>query len=549
LSAEQTHERPAHAREVIRLLLKAHKMRRLYTAQHAYCAAAISELGSSIRAYVTLHEVLRYEVRRDALVFEEERVYEEPNREANIAFGIFLGGVRSIAFQEEVADEELSDFLGILTDRRDDKDVATILWERELETIECVYLDELSDGWDAPEDLPAQDLDRLRAMNGRADQIIAELKQRRLLGEGGALYEMTDTAEEFERVTGLEEDASGPGELALSLLEGQQERARTFLAHAQAYDYAALLSRAVEVAVDGVTLRPAAIGLQHACWLISEAPLAALRRNDLALCAELLTGYARRRAEVVPAAARAFELAIEGVSAADRVDAIVELGTKESTPPAVLCRLLGLLGKAGVAAAVTALLAAKADDLRAALTRFLSDHAHEAPHELTRLVLPTASIESARWALFVASKSLDGPQAEALYEAGKRHERPEVREYAAFLWRTNTPQGRLRALLDALESPDAAERVRAAHALARARDREGIEPLKRLIEDPSFATRSVEEKRASLDALAAIAGAGVEVFLDRQTRRTTGLFRLRGGAEIRQAAEAALARVRRGKSA
>ena len=113
-------DRVWHAREVVRLLLKAHKLRKLYAAGHAHGLAAIQELGGSVRSYVRMHHLLRFEVTRDALVFEEERVYEEPNREANIAYGVFLGGVRSIAFREGVTDDELSAFLGVLTDRGED---------------------------------------------------------------------------------------------------------------------------------------------------------------------------------------------------------------------------------------------------------------------------------------------------------------------------------------------------------------------------------------------------------------------------------------------
>src|SRR5205085_712252 len=109
----QSKERTLLAHEVVRLLLKAHKMRKLYAADHAYCVAVIKELGASIRSFVTLYEPLRLDVTRDALLFGDQRLYEEPNREANIAFGAFLGGVRGISFGEGITDAELLDFLGI----------------------------------------------------------------------------------------------------------------------------------------------------------------------------------------------------------------------------------------------------------------------------------------------------------------------------------------------------------------------------------------------------------------------------------------------------
>lgn len=528
-------ERVWHAREVVRLLLKSHKMRKLYAADHAHSLGAVQELGGSIRTYVRLHQQLRFEITRDALVFEEERVYEEPNREANIAYGIFLGGVRSIAFREGVVDAELSALLSILTDRTQEKDIAAVLWERDFHGIECVCLNELAEGWDAPDDLSPAALERLAEMNAHADRIIARLEARRLLGEGGVVYEATDTGAEFDRLAAVPLDATdGGGELGDILVRMGRERLQELQREVQTFDHGALLGGLVDVALDGIALRPEAIGVEGAAWLVAEAPAAALRRHDLRLLAALLERYRQVRATAPPAAARAIDEALAALATKARVDALVALGASGGAPDAFVAALRGL-GDAGIAAGVTAYLVATDREVRDALRRFLAEHMTRAPDQLQRLLAASVPAETARWALFLVGKCKGS--CEALYDLGREHPAPAVSEYALFLWRMNTPRGRLAAFLEALSASDVQERIRAAHTLAKARDPEALQPLKQLIDEPSFLGRTAEEKRAFMAAVAAIAGAGATEFLRRQSRRQTGFFRARAGNEIREAAQ------------
>lgn len=530
-------ERLWHAREVVRLLLKSHKMRRLYAAGHAHSQAAIQELGGSIRSYVRMHHLLRFDVTRDALVFEEERVYEEPNREANIAFGIFLGGVRSIAFREGLGDADLAAFLGILVDRGEEKDISAVLWERDFEGIECVCLDVLAEGWDAPEDLSSAALKRLAEMNAHADRIIERLEGQRLLGEGGAIYEATDTGAEFDKLAAVQvDDADASGDLGDILVQMGQERLRELQAQVQTFDYGALVRGLVEVALDGLALRPRAIGPASATWLIAEAPAAALRRNDLRLVAELIERYAQARPAAAPAASRAIDQAFLELTIKERVDAIVALGMSGGALSNSFVQVLRFMGDVGVGAAVTAYLGATVREVRDALSRFLAEHVVGAPGQLERLLAPGVPAETARWALFLVSKGKNAAGNEALYDLGRQHPAPVVSEYALFLWRTHTPRGRQAAFLEALSGADVQERVRAANTLARSRDPEALQPLKQLIDDPSFVGRTPEEKRAFMAAVAAIAGAGATEFLRKQSRRQTGIFRARAGNEIREAA-------------
>ena len=212
--------------------------------------------------------------------------------------------------------------------------------------------------------------------------------------------------------------------------------------------------------------------------------------------------------------------------------------------PSAFGRILKHLGRAGVAIAVRAYLQARSLELRDSLNKFLTANVVLAPEELVVLIEPKVPADMARWALFLASKSLKGPAADRMYEEGKQHPAPRVREYANFLWRTQTTKGRIRAFIEALEAPDVAERIRAAETLAKAQDAEAIPALMRLIEDEAFLARTPEEKKAFLAALTALGGFSVSEFLHQQTNRQTSIFRRRAGEEVRDEAERALRKLR-----
>jgi hypothetical protein len=543
----EAQERVWFARDVIRLLLKAVKMRAFYGTTHVHAAAARDEVRGALRAFLRLHEKLRLEVRRDAFLVGDERVYEDQNRDANLAVALFSAGVREISFHGEPSDAELEKFLAILAARGEDRDAAMLLWEAELEHIDAICLDELSEGWQAPENLSLSAQRRIVEMNLRAEQIVRDLRARCALGSGSVAYEVSDTGRELERVgrmpAGLDDDdEEEPGDL-FRVPEDQVQELRDEV-ESQASDE--VVRQLVETALDGVVLAPSAIGEDTARWFLGEALLAALRTGNLELLATLLERYerelrARWPADLAVVRARvgaALEPAIARLHEDDGLRILATLGAGTSVGgPRAFCRAARALGKAGIAAAVSAYLKTTSRETREALNVFIAENAQVAPEELVRLVGPGSDAETARWALFLAGKHLRGVLAETLYSTAQAHADEKVRDYAAFLWRTSTPEGRLRAFQDALDAPDVAERVRAAETIAKSGDKNAYETLKKLIDEPAFLARSAEEKRAFLAAVVAIGGTQAKDFLRRQTERPTGVFRRRAGAEVREEAE------------
>ncbi|MEZ0230989.1 MAG: HEAT repeat domain-containing protein, partial [Planctomycetota bacterium] len=259
-----------------------------------------------------------------------------------------------------------------------------------------------------------------------------------------------------------------------------------------------------------------------------------LERFEKELAARTSRELAAQRQRIVTT----LEPIVEALGAPEAIARLADAvaGEGATGTPAAFVRCASFMGRHGVTAAVSAYLKATTDELRSTLNQFLAANAERNPGELTRLCAATVSVETAKWALFTASKHLRGPLAESLFAQGLQHPEAAVRDYANFLWRTHTPAGRMRAFLDTLDVPDVGERVRAAEAIGRSKDYAALDPLKKLVDDPKFLDRTAEEKRAILGAIAAIGGTDSAGFLMRQTDRQTGLFRRRAGAEVRDAA-------------
>ena len=74
-------------------------------------------------------------------------------------------------------------------------------------------------------------------------------------------------------------------------------------------------------------------------------------------------------------------------------------------------------------------------------------------------------------------------------------------------------------------------------ALARAKDHPTLDLLVKLVQDPSFLNRSSEEMQAFLNAISEIGGPAMIAFFEEQAGRSSGLFKIRAGTEVRGTAK------------
>ena len=260
------------------------------------------------------------------------------------------------------------------------------------------------------------------------------------------------------------------------------------------------------------------------------------------LLAALLDRYMAELTASGGLVAAALNSVIGGLSSRDGIEKLIAIGTSGTAEggPEAFVAVLEALGTAGVQAGLQAYGRTGSKELRDALNTFLAANVGAFPETLKPLVDRNTTAETAKWALFLVSKSVRGPAAEPLLEAGKHHPASAVSEYATFLWKTATPRGRLTAFLDSIDKSDVAERIRAVDALGKAKDAEALPVLVKLVDDPSFLSRPPEEMKAFLGAISEIGGPQMITFFEKQSERSSGIFKIRAGNEVREQAKTLL---------
>src|SRR5688572_30036259 len=91
------HERINFAREVLGLFVKCFTQLKLYPHTHQNVKTAIDAWSSRIRTYLSLHDILRIGVTQEALTVEEQPVYTAENRNENLAFRLYVDGMREVS--------------------------------------------------------------------------------------------------------------------------------------------------------------------------------------------------------------------------------------------------------------------------------------------------------------------------------------------------------------------------------------------------------------------------------------------------------------------
>lgn len=130
------------AEEVVQGILKARKLMRIYPPNNPLYLKASEACYEKFKNFMELAGDLTLKVHQNELIFGNERVYHNPNKEDNLALFLFKDGIREITFEKGLVPEELEEFLNILAldfsrDTLDD-DVVTLLWEKDLEHIKYV---------------------------------------------------------------------------------------------------------------------------------------------------------------------------------------------------------------------------------------------------------------------------------------------------------------------------------------------------------------------------------------------------------------------------
>lgn len=544
---EQEQERVWFAREVFNLFVKAFTNLKLYPHHHAHVTSALDEFSKRLKSYTKLHDVLRIGVTQDTLVVEDQTVYESENLRENLAFRLYVDGLREISITKGVTTEEAHGlakvFYSTIVDQ--DADSTLLLWEADFANINHVAINALTDAWESPDYFSSDQLDLLKNMNNDVDAIVETLTQN--AGRGTYQFELTDSGTELDTASQFEDDTDAPEEKD-DIFDVQQEAIGAFRDDALSWGPDRLLKQMVEHALDGLALQQAAIGRSNVGWLLTESTQMALRSHDLNLLSDLLNRYDGELQLLEDEDTDLFDRVFKWLGREENLERVVLLARGGAVGgPRAYVRICEMMGETGMLAAVSAYLESDSKELKTALTTFMQDNAMRCPEALKPMFDKHRSAETVKTAMFIVNKSVKGPWLGKLLKLVREHEDPELKRYAEHLWRTNTGEGRVNVLIDALNAEDRKDRVRALQSLVKNKQRGAAEKLKQIIQSAEFLARDIHERQAYIDALRYLGGTSAVGFLEHQTKRSTMLFNRKAAKEVRELARKALEDLRTGR--
>lgn len=551
--ASPEQERIWFAREVFQLFVKCFTNLKLYPHDHIHCRESLEAWSGRLRSFVQLHDVLRIGITQDALLVLDEPVYEESNRSENLAFRLYVDGLREISIQRGVTREEAERLAFVFYQAVVDPtlDSTLLLWEGEFTYVQYAAINTLSEAWEQPDYMSSEALNLLDDMNRDVDQIVGLVNQQR--GESGLAFELSDGASEMAEIEELGQDLADGQERSEDedIYKVREQALRAFVKEVDAWGPDRMLRGLVEACLDGLALVPDVIGRDNAVWLMREAVETALRGKDLDLLSNLLTRYEGELALLEePEDERPFREVFGWMGEPENLARLTEMAKGQGLGgPQAFCRILGLLGAPGLDAAVEAYLDADNKELQDALMGFVKSNLGQNPMALAPLVSPQRPAQIVSNGLFLLGKQrgMDPQALEALLNMARQHEDPKISEYATHLWRTMTEGGRIEGMVGALTSDSRRDRLRALQILVKANHTPAVDAMRDVVESKDFLGRDAQERQAFLQAIRVLGGQGAIGFLQRQTQRSTSLFNRKAINEIRAMAEQELKQMRRPK--
>lgn len=150
--ASKTAEDPeiASVKKVLKLLDKTAKSNRTYGATNPVALKFSQQLYEELTAHLTQYQKLSFLVQRSALTCKDHVVYQPENEGGteSVAFKLYADGIRELVLQQGLTREDLDFFLeslwGGIDPTKDDDDIVTRLWERNLSTLTLVTAEEVA---------------------------------------------------------------------------------------------------------------------------------------------------------------------------------------------------------------------------------------------------------------------------------------------------------------------------------------------------------------------------------------------------------------------
>lgn len=134
-----------YPRDIIQSLIKAKKTLRMYPANNPIYMKTLEDLYSRFEDFFHYTDALSLKIKQHSIFHDAEEIYQNPEKEDNLALFFFKDGLRELTFKKGLLQEELEEFLKVIAMDFDnenvDDDVVTLLWEKDFQNIQYVVDD------------------------------------------------------------------------------------------------------------------------------------------------------------------------------------------------------------------------------------------------------------------------------------------------------------------------------------------------------------------------------------------------------------------------
>ncbi|MBL8073792.1 MAG: hypothetical protein JNL29_05455 [Nitrospira sp.] len=140
----------ASVKRVLKLLDKTSKSNRTYGPTNPVAQKFFQQFFEELSTHLATYDKLSFLVQRTALLYKEQLVYQEEHDGGgeSMAFKLYADGIRELSLRQGLTREDLGFFLdslwGGLDPTKDDDDIVTRIWGKNLSTISIVTAEEVA---------------------------------------------------------------------------------------------------------------------------------------------------------------------------------------------------------------------------------------------------------------------------------------------------------------------------------------------------------------------------------------------------------------------
>ncbi len=133
------------ARNAVAAILKAKKVLKLYPSSNPIYIKNLDNAYSQFKEYFHYNDELTLKFSKNDIFYNSESIYNNTEKNDNLALLFFKDGLREITFSKDVPRDEIEDFIHIISldfDRDNiEDDIVTLLWQKDFQHIKYIAED------------------------------------------------------------------------------------------------------------------------------------------------------------------------------------------------------------------------------------------------------------------------------------------------------------------------------------------------------------------------------------------------------------------------